>query len=557
MAVKSGAKWGPLKGGTSQTRALAKWLRELIDSRTLTLAKVASSVRFSKQTVSRRLSGQTRPDWSFVERTVLACAGPDGKTRTRLLSAARELWHAAGLPDASTLRDDSTREKLMDLAVGTAQGAAQLHATAQRLVRVNEHLADAQAELQQTVFVALESGVEHGRGAQAGRSYPAGVLNNPITDDLQSTRFEHLEARLVSSEEVHQGLRERMDSTEKQLEVARELLVKSEDRHRVAERKLGVLEELLGSSMVGKVRSGSPCLEAQFDGDVAGGYPLSRARAVLADLNEFIADSVDIERGSTLKVGTFVVEFLKWVDVSLENSWSELTELSERLAGAARGPAGNAVALEKFHQEFERAECRDHLFSRVWFPFVELAILRIFSTIHGLSGNGSPAVAIIREKVRLNNILGAASPDLNTLFSGSLSPVELVHLLERARKSDLRRSGRAAAHYLRVQGDVAADFAVAHALTEARDRDIAAVVYMVSGDDGRSDFLQALAGAIAAIESMVDDFMGADLTSVDLLGIPLRGVRWSETTRWPRYWDSVVLQRSVMNDGDILLVTSN
>lgn len=49
---------------------------------------------------------------------------------------------------------------------------------------------------------------------------------------------------------------------------------------------------------------------------------------------------------------------------------------------------------------------------------------------------------------------------------------------------------------------------------------------------------------LATVADGLHDFTGADLSAVDLDGVPLTGVRWSATTRWPEGWAERVTVRS-------------
>jgi len=50
---------------------------------------------------------------------------------------------------------------------------------------------------------------------------------------------------------------------------------------------------------------------------------------------------------------------------------------------------------------------------------------------------------------------------------------------------------------------------------------------------------------LATVADGLHDFTGADLSSVDLDGVPLAGVRWSAATRWPEGWAERVAAHSV------------
>ncbi|MFD6358182.1 hypothetical protein [Nocardia tengchongensis] len=67
-----------------------------------------------------------------------------------------------------------------------------------------------------------------------------------------------------------------------------------------------------------------------------------------------------------------------------------------------------------------------------------------------------------------------------------------------------------------------------------------------------AESLTELASHLAFLEQMLNDFIGADLREVDLAGVPLEGLRWSEqTTQWPDRWREQIKRDSVHIDDDV------
>ncbi|OQR65765.1 hypothetical protein B6E66_01415 [Streptomyces maremycinicus] len=54
-----------------------------------------------------------------------------------------------------------------------------------------------------------------------------------------------------------------------------------------------------------------------------------------------------------------------------------------------------------------------------------------------------------------------------------------------------------------------------------------------------------LARAVAEVERASNDFVGADLSSAKLDGVPLEGILWDATTMWPAQWESRVRHASL------------
>ena len=52
-------------------------------------------------------------------------------------------------------------------------------------------------------------------------------------------------------------------------------------------------------------------------------------------------------------------------------------------------------------------------------------------------------------------------------------------------------------------------------------------------------------GDITTLTNAADDFTDADLRQADLRGVPLEGLRWSESTRWPDGWAEPIRRMSV------------
>ncbi|HEX8864294.1 MAG TPA: hypothetical protein VF821_01440 [Lentzea sp.] len=69
-------------------------------------------------------------------------------------------------------------------------------------------------------------------------------------------------------------------------------------------------------------------------------------------------------------------------------------------------------------------------------------------------------------------------------------------------------------------------------------------------------FADALLGPLDRLRTALTNVVGADLTSADLSGLPLDGVRWSSGTRWPREWEVWVRDNSVPIAADVFEIRS-
>ncbi|UOX90435.1 FxSxx-COOH system tetratricopeptide repeat protein [Amycolatopsis sp. FBCC-B4732] len=92
-------RWARFIGGTAETpetRALAQFLRELLDRCPEPLGEVGRRLNVSAQTLSNRVNAQKRPDWDFVRNVVhLAYGAGDIAGRLTKLHEAEQLWRRA------------------------------------------------------------------------------------------------------------------------------------------------------------------------------------------------------------------------------------------------------------------------------------------------------------------------------------------------------------------------------------------------------------------------------------------------------------------------------
>ncbi|MFE3144458.1 hypothetical protein [Streptomyces scopuliridis] len=65
-----------------------------------------------------------------------------------------------------------------------------------------------------------------------------------------------------------------------------------------------------------------------------------------------------------------------------------------------------------------------------------------------------------------------------------------------------------------------------------------------------------LCKAVTVVKAASSDFRGADLRSVDLDGVLLRGIRWDGATVWPTGWEERIRRasRTAAEDRRVLIV---
>lgn len=95
MTAKAGRKWGELRGDYVEIRQLAAVLRDVADSRGVTLRLLQDRMPYGRTAISQNLSGATRPEWRFVVVLLDACTGTDRQARKVLERKIRPLWDAA------------------------------------------------------------------------------------------------------------------------------------------------------------------------------------------------------------------------------------------------------------------------------------------------------------------------------------------------------------------------------------------------------------------------------------------------------------------------------
>jgi hypothetical protein len=88
---------------------------------------------------------------------------------------------------------------------------------------------------------------------------------------------------------------------------------------------------------------------------------------------------------------------------------------------------------------------------------------------------------------------------------------------------------------------------LAYALDLARDLVLSRACYLdrVLDTDIDIDIERVDRAGLDFLLGVVDDVRGADLRDVDLTDLPLEGLRWSLTTRWPPRWVEHVRRRSM------------
>jgi hypothetical protein len=224
--------------------------------------------------------------------------------------------------------------------------------------------------------------------------------------------------------------------------------------------------------------------------------------------------------------------------------------------------------LTQYADDFGALPPHCRLTARSWFPHRELVVLQAVTqaTIHAHNLAKRPASdrpiarAVVLELASARTSASAlalarartlASEVYRTSTNGRDFSRDLTRDLDRARALACVLD-RASAHHLTSGIDhaaaLASDFDLT--ITSAHGIDRAGAFTLASALASNLDINLNLSrdpnldiNLVAAIDQLVTaltDLTGADLTMVDLNGIPLDGVEWSEETRWPPQWEDYV-----------------
>lgn len=95
MSSKPGRKRSGLRGEYAEVRELAGVLRDIADSHGLALRDLEERMPYARTSISARLSGESRPEWTFITSFLTACTGGDRQASAILERKVRPLWETA------------------------------------------------------------------------------------------------------------------------------------------------------------------------------------------------------------------------------------------------------------------------------------------------------------------------------------------------------------------------------------------------------------------------------------------------------------------------------
>ncbi|MEU0879251.1 hypothetical protein ABZ345_11685 [Lentzea sp. NPDC005914] len=274
----------------------------------------------------------------------------------------------------------------------------------------------------------------------------------------------------------------------------------------------------------------------------------------LASLNSALDDVLDLNRGLA---DAKLPQVLDGLVVALDDVLDLDAGLTRILPLPAVGlPVQPTGEFSVFADDLAGLPAEARLAVRTWMSTDLLAAAKELTVVvlraHALAGYVSRPEEFARLRniavLEAQGIVADFEPDDPPGRALQLDTVEFVHTLKRAPGYN----SRVALH--------------AHSLAERFSRALSVLLFNVSRhtrDDTRTapfehGFLSAVHTLdlhdIAALTSLhralsrmlnaLTSMVGADLTSADLQGVPLVGVRWSTSTRWPSDWRGWVRDNS-------------
>ncbi|WP_037252243.1 helix-turn-helix transcriptional regulator [Kibdelosporangium aridum] len=541
---KRAGKWSDFKGGPSQTRQLAQYLRDLIGRSDLTLDELAGTLVVSTQAISRRLNGVAHPDWEFVAALVHACTAGDASWQQSAIDEARELWEAASSADSRpVVNRGSADESLVSAARTTVRQLEQLdekNAEHERSIRT---LLQVQTELLQQVTDSMGrySRYRQDLAEQGVPAFTPDRRRRRLRDVAAKRRVEILRNALSMLQERLATTNEIVWQTEENRVALTRELVAAQDWADQLQQVFSVPSAVFRPSAVERVAGNTAEPEYrsyadEFVNEVTGNQPQSPAQ-IEAVLDADTHTSLDVSFNAPIET------FEKWLDEELFASRTDIADLTRMIESWVAARTNPESELDTFADEFVQQSPDERLSTRFWFPRTELGILRSVARLASAAQNDGPleerhsAQVMLEEMKNMAHELAMSLDDLQRMLAGWTTPLHMfVYVLNEARDLDEL-----------VAIDQARTTAYPHTpeifdkLAQAWDRDLARLLTPVRSDE----FVRRLSRAVARLQDAITDMTAADLADADLDGLPLDGVLWSSTTRWPQAWEAEVARQSI------------
>jgi Mrp family chromosome partitioning ATPase/PAS domain-containing protein len=287
VAGKPGRRWGELRGEYAEVRQLAGTLRDIADSRGVTLRMLEARMAYGHSAISQSLSGSKRPAWDFITAFLAACAGNDGHARAVLERRVRPLWEAAAPGRARRAADLMPRPAVSAelhswvAALRDAADAQQMVANVQLSVGRYQVLAGGLLEMLSRLAKATET-------LTAERDALSSQLREHIgiARELSETRarLNSTQQRLDAAERLQAETSQRLEQALRQLEEAERLKYDAMSQAASARKRLAELEQYAITAPVDPAGQVSP--REDFADGLMGGTDQEAAEEILRRVDD-------------------------------------------------------------------------------------------------------------------------------------------------------------------------------------------------------------------------------------------------------------------------------
>jgi hypothetical protein len=330
--TKRGRRRSGLRGDYTEARELAGVLRDIADSRGLTLRDLEERMPYARTSISGRLSGESRPEWKFVTSFLAACTSGDRQAAAVLENKVRLLWEAAAPNRAHEVATGASVQVPAD--IGAWVTAMRDTAAAQQVVARLQLLASRNMS---TVQGLLLMTVKLASAAQA------------LTEERDALRLE----LLAHSETAGELLRTRalLDDTQRRLEAAERLLAQTSRRLDEALRQREEAERLRRVA-IGQAQEARKRLVqverhaiAFADSVRAEVQPVGDDATLMDGADQLLAAEILRRVDDTLSAEASAFDQLKGELASASADNGDLSGGQIPAAGSARRAGGSAVPL--------------------------------------------------------------------------------------------------------------------------------------------------------------------------------------------------------------------
>lgn len=299
---RAGRPWKPVRGDHEETRELARWLRAVKARSGLTLRDLEQRTRYGRDSISRRINGERRPDWDFVEAFVHACSATDLKARPLLIDEARRLWQAADpvrtrLPAPGAPKDsvsgafavaNESGQAVTELAMGIRALAESQGRQTRTLIAVTRH---------QAMVTGLLTMVQRLHDAAVTLTSERDALRDQLRDldnaaeqlAAAQRQLAETQLRLEQTERLQRETNERLDTALAQLKEAERLRDEATRQAQYAHQQLAEVRQIV-QRPTASTDSSIPPDVAEQDADLMNDDDQRAAITILASVDSLLEE---------------------------------------------------------------------------------------------------------------------------------------------------------------------------------------------------------------------------------------------------------------------------